>query len=150
MIGVLVVIFLNFPVGSMLNATNNQRINTINMAIIVLVNILLNLLLIDRYAHVGSAIAASCSLVLLFILGLTRVNNLVEYNGRFLVKTFLFTVGISLVASVVVWFMKQFTSIFFTAPVFIIIYCVGVFLFKIVTKNDVRFALGAVIKRRSI
>lgn len=53
----LVFMFLYFPVGALLNATDRQRANTIFMGITMAVNILFNLFLIPRFGAVGASIA---------------------------------------------------------------------------------------------
>lgn len=83
----LLVIFLNFPVGAFLNACNRQKINTMNMAIAVCVNIALNALLLKHYTIIGSAVAALTSGVLLFSLGLRWVGKIITYNKKFLLIT---------------------------------------------------------------
>src|SRR3989344_1755565 len=61
-------IFLSYPVGSILNSCDKQSINTANMGIIMILNIILNIILIPIYQHLGAAIAALISLSILFIL----------------------------------------------------------------------------------
>ncbi len=68
MIFVLYFIFLDFPIGSLLNATNRQAIKTTIMGISMAVNIVLNLILIPLIGIMGAAIAALVSLGMLFIL----------------------------------------------------------------------------------
>lgn len=83
----LIVIFLNFPVGALLNACNRQIINTRNMAIAVVVNVVINVLLIKQYTIVGAAIAALTSGFVLFFLGLIYVKKIITYNKKFLIIT---------------------------------------------------------------
>ncbi|MBI3573074.1 MAG: flippase [Candidatus Kerfeldbacteria bacterium] len=49
-------LFLNFPVGYLLNATNHQTRNTINIAITVVLNIVANIFLIRRYSYHSVAV----------------------------------------------------------------------------------------------
>ncbi|PIR80598.1 flippase, partial [Candidatus Kuenenbacteria bacterium CG10_big_fil_rev_8_21_14_0_10_39_14] len=46
-------LFINFPVGYLLNACNKQLTNTINLGVTVLVSVVLNILLIPRFSYVG-------------------------------------------------------------------------------------------------
>ncbi len=68
MIFVLYFVFLDFPIGSLLNATNRQATKTAIMGVSMLVNIALNVILIPMIGIMGAAIAALCSLGLLFVL----------------------------------------------------------------------------------
>ena len=62
----LVFIFLYFPVGALLNATDRQMVNTVCMGITMVLNIVLNLLLIPHLGGVGAAIAAVFTNAFLF------------------------------------------------------------------------------------
>lgn len=97
MISGLLFIFLNFPVGAFLNAVNRQTLNTINMAIVVVVNVTLNLFLIRNFLEVGAAVATLISTVLLFSLGLRWVGRIISYDRRVL----LIALGKSLFAGAV-------------------------------------------------
>lgn len=103
----LIVIFLNFPVGAFLNACNRQVINTINMAIAVVINVIINILLIKQYTIVGAAIAALVSGFVLFSLGLRCVGKIITYNKKFLVKTFFKTIASAAIMAGVLYFLKS-------------------------------------------
>lgn len=149
MVSIIVVIFLNFPVGAFLNATNNQKINTLNMGITVLVNIVLNLLLVEHYAHVGSAIATGVSLILLFALGIRKVKTVVDYNSKLLLKTFFGSLAISAVSAALIYFIKDSMNLFLVLPLFAFLYFSGLFFFKIVSKKDVALVFQAFSKKRT-
>lgn len=87
LISALVVIFLNYPVGYLLNACNRQTTNTINIAITMVVNIILNIILIPRYTFVGASISALISSYLLFFLGLFWAGRIIPYDKIYLLKT---------------------------------------------------------------
>jgi len=69
LIFVLIPIFLDFPVGSLLNATNRQYIKTSIMGGAMVVNLIANLILIPLYGVVGASIAALISFTGLFVSG---------------------------------------------------------------------------------
>ena len=66
----LVFLFLNFPLGSLLNACNRQTRNTVHIGIVMVINIVLNVILIPKYSYIGAAIASSISTFLMFVLQL--------------------------------------------------------------------------------
>jgi len=103
----LIVIFLNFPVGAFLNACNKQIINTINMAIAVVVNISINILLIKNYSIVGAAIAALVSGFVLFSLGLRYVGKMITYNKKFLITVFFKTIASATIMAGVLYIVKS-------------------------------------------
>ncbi len=69
LIFVLIPIFLDFPIGSYLNATGRQMTKTAIMGVTMVVNIIANLILIPRVGIVGASIAGLLSFVVMFALG---------------------------------------------------------------------------------
>lgn len=65
----LVFAFLDFPVGSLLNACNRQSVQTAVMGVTMVLNIVLNVILIPRLGVVGVAISALVGNFTLCILG---------------------------------------------------------------------------------
>lgn len=74
----LVFIFLNYPVGNLLNASNKQTTNTVNMGFALLLNVFLNIWLIPQHTYIGAAISALASSVLLVFLGLPHVAKIIK------------------------------------------------------------------------
>lgn len=66
---VLIPIFLDFPVGSLLNATHRSSLKTISMGVTMVINVALNFILVPLYGPVGAAYAGVVSFWMLFILG---------------------------------------------------------------------------------
>jgi len=165
MIG-LIVIFLNFPVGAFLNACNKQVVNTINMSITVVVNIILNIVLIKYYSFSGAAAAALISGFLLFFLGLRWVGKIIDYNKKLLIKTLGKCILAAGIMSAALYYIKanlditinlnssaiaQNIGALLTLGVYIIIgaliYFVVMYLIKGFTKNDINFFYQKVIKK---
>ena len=148
MIASLVFIFCNFPVGSLLNATNRQKINTINMAITVLVNLVLNLLLIDSLKQNGCAIATAISVTFLFLLGLIQAYRVVKFRVGYLLKIFIKTAIFSLIIGVLLYLVKSYISLYVLIPTAVCIYTCGLFIAKIITRSDMQLILHAIGKKR--
>lgn len=67
LIFVLIPIFLDFPIGSLLNATNQQAIKTSVGAITMIINVVANLIFIKMLGVPGAAVAALISFSFLFL-----------------------------------------------------------------------------------
>ncbi len=67
---VLLPIFIDFPVGSLLNATNRAHLKTASMGAAMVVNAVLNILLIPTYGPAGAAIAGVGSFTFLLFAGI--------------------------------------------------------------------------------
>ncbi len=98
----LVFVFLNYPVGNLLNAANRQLLNTLNMGIALVVNVLLNIFLIPRYTFMGAAIAAAISSVVLLALGLPHVYKKIHFRTGTLIKYLSQTVLASLLMALAI------------------------------------------------
>ncbi|MEI6288693.1 MAG: flippase [bacterium] len=80
----LLLVFLCFPIGALLNACDRQRRHTINLGIVATFSFLANLFLIPIFSYVGSAYANFFSYLLLFILGIIVAGQIINYNKKFL------------------------------------------------------------------
>lgn len=102
----LLFIFLNYPVGNLLNAGNKQKANTLVMGITTVVSIALNIILIPRYQAVGAAITSLISGALLFFLGLYFVGQVTKYDAKFLIVSFLKTIVSAGLMGALIVFLK--------------------------------------------
>jgi O-antigen/teichoic acid export membrane protein len=73
---VLFPIFLDFPVGALLNATHRAHLKTTAMVVTMIINIILNASLVPFFGIVGAAISGVASFWMLFFIGawFTRSN----------------------------------------------------------------------------
>lgn len=78
----IIFMFLNFPVGALLNACDRQKINTVNMGLALTVSVILNLILIPRYQAVGASLTVLLTNFLMFILGLMAVPRITKYDYK--------------------------------------------------------------------
>ncbi len=67
---VLIPIFFDFPVGSLLNASHRAHIKTMTMGVAMVINAVLNILLVPVFGPVGAAISGVGSFTCLMIVGL--------------------------------------------------------------------------------
>lgn len=106
MIG-LVFLFANYPVGNLLNATNHQLLNTINMAIALGVNVLLNFILIPKYTYVGATIAAVITAMVLVALGFPRVYKEIHFDIKGLLKRSGLVISAAAGMGVLLWVIER-------------------------------------------
>lgn len=132
---VLIPIFWDFPVGSLLNATHRAHLKTTSMAIAMVVNVLLNAFLVPQYGAIGAAYAAVVSFSILGFVGLFLVRRDVgvSWIARFLFQA----VGASATLYGTLFFLAHR---FLTLPAL----CLGAVsslallaLWRILTKDDV-------------
>ncbi len=128
-------IFLSFPVGSMLNACNKQYINTINLGVTMVINIMLNILLIPSLQHIGASIAALVSLYYLFLANLYFVDSITLYNKRFLLIQALKVTAASFCMAFTVHVVRGW-GLLEGLTVGIVSYPLFVLLFRAVAKKD--------------
>ncbi len=82
LIFVLIPIFFDFPVGSLLNASGRQSVKTAIMGVTMIVNFVANMLFIRWYGIVGASIAGCVSFVVMFGLGAFMVRKQIAITLR--------------------------------------------------------------------
>jgi O-antigen/teichoic acid export membrane protein len=147
LIGAVIVIFMGFPVGALLNACDKQMVNTVNMGISMVVNIILNVILIPRYQHVGASIAALSTLTLLLILNFSWVSKVIRFRFGFFFKRASITLFSGAVMGAVVYWVKDDINIVFSVALGAIVYVGMMYALRGFTKSDIQFFIQAVIKR---
>ena len=133
----LVFIFLNFILGSVLNACNKQIQNTINLGLTVVVNIIANLILIPRFNHVGASFAALLSAFFLFIIGYYRANRLVKLNKLNLLKWFLQALLATFLMILVTFSLKSYLKFYYLAPLGALLYIIFLFIVRGIKREDI-------------
>jgi O-antigen/teichoic acid export membrane protein len=74
----LLFLFINFPIGALLNACDKQKVNTLNMGITLAISISFNIFLIPMYQATGAAITVFIANFSMFILGMIQVPKIIE------------------------------------------------------------------------
>ena len=97
MILTLPLLFLNFPLGYLLNATGRQTQNTINIFIAMIVSVIGNIILIPHFSFIGASLMSIISTMVLFVLGMRCAIHIIQIDWRNLIrdlaKIILATVG---------------------------------------------------------
>ena len=129
-------IFINFPIGSLLNACDRQRKNTLNIGIVLAVSIVLNLLLIPELKAVGASITVLVTNALMFILGIFWVKKIIPYRSGKNLKVFIKVLLASLIMGIIVFFGKTYLNVFVATVLGAIIYFVLLFLLGGFKRSD--------------
>jgi len=133
----LVFIFLNFPIGSLLNACDKQKINTRNMGIALLVSVILNLLLIPKMLVVGASVTVIVANLTMFVLGMRYVPNIIPYRPRKIVIVFLKSFSAALIMALAVAYLKNGLNVFAAAAAGGILYFAALFVMGGFKKEDI-------------
>ncbi len=132
----LIFIFLYFPVGALLNATDRQMVNTTFMGITMAANIVLNIALIPKYGAVGASIAAVLTNAFLWLTTLLWALRILRPSGyvfKVLIKTLM---AVGLMAWVVLTFKTRIywpLTMVIGAAVYIALHL----LFRTLTRDDI-------------
>jgi len=143
----LVFVFLNFPLGALLNGCDKQVMNTKLVGIVLLLNVVLNLIFIPKYQYIGAAYIFLFSHGLLFLMSLFVAKKIIPYSKKKLILVFLRTIVSAVVMAVIVFVLKNYISVFAAIIPAAIVYIVMLYLLKGFTKDDVIYIRKAIIKR---
>ncbi|MDD5291490.1 MAG: flippase [Patescibacteria group bacterium] len=133
----LVFLFVNFPIGSLLNACDRQKTNTINMGIVMAFSVVLNLFLISRFQAIGASLTVLFSNILMFILGIYWVGKIIDYRKIKIILVFLKSlIAAGLMGGLVLYF-KPLVNIFILVPSAAILYFILLFLLGGFKKEDI-------------
>ncbi|NCN07373.1 flippase [Candidatus Falkowbacteria bacterium] len=133
----LVIIFLAFPVGALLNAANKQTANTVVLGFIALFNIVANLILVPMFSYNGAALAALLSYVLLFFIGLILVGSVINYDKKYLLISAVKIIISCVAMGFLVIFLKERLHFMIVIPIGALAYFVVLYVTKGFTQNDI-------------
>ncbi len=131
-------LFINFPVGYLLNACNKQVTNTVNYGLTVAISIILNIILIPRFSYIGAAIASLVSTFVYFVLGMYWVPKIIKYNYWYIIANFLKI----LLASAMMGGVIYYTMIYYTNLSWLYLVPLGIFVY-----GGVMWLLGGIKKQ---
>ena len=122
LIFVLIPIFLDFPVGSLLNAAGMQSIKTTLMGITMVINVVANAILIPKYGIIGASISGVISFVFLLFGGLVFVSRVVDFSFlRFASISVKIIISGAVMAAIVV-ILKNYVNVAIVIPAASVIY----------------------------
>jgi len=131
-------IFINFPIGSLLNACDRQKKNTLNMGIVMIVSLILNLLLIPHWQALGASITVLITNALMTILGFIWVKQIIPYHFKHNFSIFLKVIFSSLIMGLIVFLGKNYINIFIITFLGAIVYFLCLFVFRALKIEDIK------------
>lgn len=120
-------IFLDFPIGSLLNATDRQKTKTAIMGVTMVINAVLNALLIPHYGVMGAAIAGVASFAFMFLAGMYFVPKVIPYRFRQLAATAAPILLSGTVMAAVTLLLKPHLHLLLLIPTSAVVYAAGLF-----------------------
>lgn len=136
-IAALVFLFLNFAIGALLNACDQQKANTRNMVVVTVASALLNLILIPKYQAVGASVTVLATNMLMFVLGLRLIPAITDYNRRKVISTAFKVLLASVVMGALSSLLKNYLNVFVVVAISGFAYFVMLFIVKAFRKEDV-------------
>jgi len=130
-------IFLNFPVGSLLNACDRQKRNTLNMGIAVSFSVMMNIVLIPLWQAVGASITVLLSNALMLILGLFSIRGLINYSPLNNLKILFKALLAAALMAVLIFFIKQYVHVFIAVLIAASAYFLALFFLGGLKKSDI-------------
>lgn len=138
-------LFINFSLSSFLNATDRQRVNTRNLGLTMVLNIILNLIFIHLFGIWGASLASSCSTLFLFSLNLRAVLLVVPVRLREfapLAKTIL----AALIMFFAMRFLSPYLAWYLTILAGALIYLTLMLLTRAISRQDFIFIKNSLTK----
>ncbi len=142
----LLFLFINFPLGSLLNAANKQARNTLNIGLAMILNIMFNLFLIPNYQAVGAAIASFLSTLILFILNSLAVRCLLKIDIKYLFIVTFKTLFSSCLMVIVIFFSLGYLNWLLSAILGGLAYLILQVIIKTITSRDIKQVLFSIRK----
>lgn len=143
----LVFVFANFILSSFLNACNRQKTNTINIGLTMGVNVVLNIILIPAYAHIGAAVSAASSALFLFVINIYWVRKIVSMQTSRIVR---FSTKATLSAAVMGLAVHYLPgSLFLAMGIGGIVYLAAVLGTRAVTIADIQTLWNSLIRKKT-
>lgn len=137
LIFVLLPIFLDFPIGSLLNAANRQATKTAIMGATMILNIILNAIFIPAFGIIGAAFASLISFSFMFIAGLFFVRSIIkDFKFTVLIRNTIYIIGSGLVMAAVGRLAIPFVGWIAVIPVCAAVYIICLFLTREFTFDD--------------
>ena len=140
-------IFINFPLGSLLNACDRQKTNTKNMAIVTVLSIALNFILIPRFQAVGASITVLFANFLMTALGFYWAKKIIPFNSKKLIISFFKILLAASIMGVSAWYLKNSIGVWLTIPLGGLIYISLILILKTISKDEISHIVKSILRK---
>lgn len=132
----LVFLCLSYPLGALLNASDRQDVATAHMGATMILNILLNIVLIPTYGHLGAAYASLIAWGILVLLHWSQVGASVRYNRKYLFSKYARIVGAGMIMGGTVWGIQSAVPLMVTIAIGALVYPAALYALRAITKGE--------------
>ena len=146
----LIFAFLYWPSGSLLNASDRQKQNTVVMGVTMCANIIANIVLIPRFGPVGAAISALIGNFLLWFGAMMAARSVVNTAHTDLALT---TVKIGVACGVMggmLYVLRGRVPVLLLVPLAMLVYGGGIVGTKAIAKNELQEIFGLLKKKNTL
>lgn len=130
--------FLAFPIGSLLNACDRQKRNTVNIMIVALVSAALNIYLIPHWGVLGACVTSVVTSLIMIILGWIVVPQIIIVRNKVMIIMLARIVGAGIVMGIIIYGLKQFLPTVATVAIGAIVYLGALYLLRGFSKADIQ------------
>lgn len=117
LIFVLLFIFLDFPIGALLNADDRQSTKTAIMGGTMVINVLANIILIPQFGIMGACYSALLAFLFLYLAGMYFVRSSIDYDIKRLVRLGAPILCAGILMAIIVLILKVYITILVVIPV---------------------------------
>ncbi|MBI2485132.1 oligosaccharide flippase family protein [Candidatus Uhrbacteria bacterium] len=135
-------LFLDFPVGSLLNAAHRQTLKTSLMGATFIMNAAANIFLVPRFGTTGAATAALGSFLFLFFSGLLFVPRITTLHTRRLLGKLSRILLVGGVMALIVYLALDTIGLFFAITFGAIVYVGGLWIVRVLSRERVKTLLA--------
>ncbi len=136
LIWAVVFLFIEYPFGSLLNATGHEKRNTANRGIQLAVFIIMNALLIPKYGFMGAVYTALITSILIVFLGAWPARKLVVlFNKSFTIVLVKLILSAGVMGGVIIWLVGQY-SFLYIIPIGAVVYCLMLLILQVYGQED--------------
>jgi O-antigen/teichoic acid export membrane protein len=146
----LICVFLNFPLGSLLNGCDKQVTNTILVGATMVLNVILNIILIPRFQFIGASIAFVTCHTFLLIASLIVARRIVPYSREYLFTIFLRALFAASVMGIVIYYLINTLHFIILIGIGAVIYLVIIYLSGAIRRDDIAYSVNALFKEKEI
>jgi len=134
----LILLFLNFPAGTLMNACDKEKINTAIMGFVMIINILLNIFLIPLWSYLGASIAAIISTFLLLSLRMHYSYKIIKFKIKPIIQQSIKTLIAGSLMFATVIYIKPFINFYLIILLGGAIYCFILYIVGGVKIHDIK------------